>query len=71
MFTGGTQQEVLEVDKSNIQKLKEAHTSNDKNSKKYFKFFMLSTNTALIGAGIGVVSLILFAFLLTQTIVYK
>lgn len=70
-FTSGTEEEVLQVDKSNIGKLKEAHTLNDKNAKKYFKYFKISTNVALIGAGVGLLSLILFAFLLTQSIIYK
>jgi len=71
MFTGGTEQGVMGVDQNNANKLSKAHRTNKKTMDLNFKLMQWCVNLALVGAGVGVVALIFFSFLLTQTIVFS
>lgn len=71
IVTGGNKDESMDTDKINIQKLKEAHKKNDQSTKNYFFFMQLANNASQMGAILGIIFLLLFAFFLTKTMVFS
>ena len=59
----------MKIDRENIQKLKQAHITNESKSKRYFGLVQISHRVAEIAAPLGLIFLILFAVLLTQSVV--
>ena len=59
----------MKIDRENIQKLKQAHITNESKSKRYFGLVQISHRVAEIAAPLGFIFLILFAVLLTQSVV--
>jgi hypothetical protein len=59
----------MKIDRENIQKLKQAHITNESKSKRYFGLVQISHRVAEIAAPLGLIFLILFTVLLTQSVV--
>lgn len=71
LFTrGGEWQEQTQVKRDNIDKLKTAHGSNKKRSDIYWVIVRICYTTAQIGATLGLILLLLFSVLLTQSVVF-
>lgn len=66
----GTLEESLKIDRSNIQKLKQAHVTNENKSKKYYFYMQICHRLAESAATLGLIFLLLFAVVLTQAVVF-
>lgn len=64
-----TLEESMKIDRENIQKLKQAHLTNESKSKRYFVLVQISHRVAEATAPLGLIFLILFAVLLTQSVI--
>jgi len=71
IYQDGSAKEIIGIDQTNLTKLESAHKLNDKNSKLFFTLMRIFHWTSEISATAGIVFLLTFMILLSQSVIYK